>query len=70
METNSVTPGNSSTAWPVYETHLPETAKSDIRDANFHHTLDDRADDNPTGLDIAATVHQEAAQPGMAQATD
>ena len=56
METNAVTPGNSSTAYTVHKTHLHELAKPDIRDANFHYSRDDRVDDDPAGRDIAATV--------------
>ena len=36
--TNSVTTGNPSTAQHAYETHLHESAKSDTRDNDFHHT--------------------------------
>ena len=69
-EANPITSGNSSSNFPVYETHLHALAKPDIRDANFHYPRDDRVDDDPAGRDIAVTVPTEGSTTGNAPAPD
>ena len=62
--TNSFTPGNPSTAQHAYETHFPESAKSDTRDKDFHHTRTTAR--TPTQQDGTSPSRRsnEAAQPG------